>query len=88
MDKYRDREGVQKPECADCEVTWVAYGPDQYTVRGVALCPLHKAAPRMLGSMKAMVAMLEGYNQLFERPQSWLTEARAILRDVEGESNG
>ena len=74
---------MDKEWCHDCAEGW-----DYHRSLGVALCPLHKAAPALLEALEQAVKigdewpMTRGY-----RKEIW-DKARAAIAQAKGEPNG
>lgn len=69
---------VARREKCGCDVAGFGLLPNPWHIHK---CPLHAAAPRMLQFIKEYARLSLGTDVISE-------QARAILRDVEGESNG
>ena len=75
---------IEAATTCGCRVTHV---PDGSEAHGIAFCPLHTAAPRLLAALEDLLPWMERGRERFDREQARvLTQAIAAIREATGQS--
>jgi hypothetical protein len=76
--------GLEATMTCGCRITHEADASGAY---GIAFCPLHAAAPKLLAALEELLPWIERGRERFDREEARvLTQAIAAIREAAGQS--